>query len=281
MFDEGWYTGYESSKMARKIHSININNYNTWDDWHLIPSSRPVVNPPSPKRQTVDIPGGNGILDESDTLRGFPVYSTRQGSWEFYVENDYGNWQKRYTEIMDAIHGLKMEVSLDDDPSWFYSGTVSVNEWRSDKDRSVIVLDYDLYPYKLSYVMSNDEDWLWNPFNFETDIIYNARGLGLYKIELNSPNSFIQMQYGDGYFGRLPLSPTIEIENVTQDIKIKLSNPELRIFPEDFDNGNGVIVRNFRRVAGFTLSTIHRNNINTIYLKGVGTVSFNFRVGRF
>lgn len=28
-------------------HSITIGEKNTWDDWHLIPTSRPLVNPPS------------------------------------------------------------------------------------------------------------------------------------------------------------------------------------------------------------------------------------------
>lgn len=281
MSDSNWYTGHESSAKAQHIHSINIHGYNTWDDWHLIPSSRPVVNPPTKKRSTINNIGGNGIIDESDSLRGFSLYNTRQGSWEFYVENDYGDWQARYTEIMDAIHGIQCTVSLDDDPSWYYTGTVSINEWKSNKDRSVITLDYDLYPYKLSFPLSTNEDWLWDPFNFETDWIYSKPGYGLNKISIDSSDDWVQIQYSDGYFGRQTISPKIILSDVTSDIYVKLNNPELNILPTDFDNGNGIVARNNLRIAGFVLSTINKNNINTIYLKGVGTISFEFRVGRF
>ena len=44
-------------------HSITIGSKNTWDDWYLIPSSRPVVNPPKPKTKYIDIPGADGHLD--------------------------------------------------------------------------------------------------------------------------------------------------------------------------------------------------------------------------
>ena len=27
-------------------HSVVFGEKNTWDDWHLVPSSRPVINPP-------------------------------------------------------------------------------------------------------------------------------------------------------------------------------------------------------------------------------------------
>ena len=42
-------------------HSITFDNEkNTWDDWHLIPSSRPLVAPPSIKSNYVDVAGVDG-----------------------------------------------------------------------------------------------------------------------------------------------------------------------------------------------------------------------------
>lgn len=311
-----WYTGYESSAKAKHIHSININGYNTWDDWHLIPSSRPVINPPEKKSSVIDVPGANGSIDESDSLTGFPIYATRQGSWEFYVDNNdiftgdsYGYWEARRTEIADAIHGIQCIVSLDDDPSWYYAGTVAINEWKSDKDYSKLVIDYVLYPYKRAYAAS-DEDWLWDPFNFETDWIYsnpqndyleNHYDSDFPVINLSLSNTepvpieertidplldgWNYLAYPAGFFAREPLSPEV-IGSANNNLLFKMSNPELGINHTDFNNGAGISIPTTRlRIPGVKFSTISKRNIIKIYLKAessgdTGTVSFIFRTGR-
>lgn len=80
---------------------------NTWEDWHLIPSSRPVVNPPTPKTTYIDIPGGDGIIDLSTALTGYPVYNNREGSWNFIVANGYENWCDLYGNILEYLQGKK------------------------------------------------------------------------------------------------------------------------------------------------------------------------------
>lgn len=157
------------SQKAIDYHSIVIGNKNTWDDWHLIPSSRPLFNPPPVKTSYVEIPGGDGILDLTTAMTGKPMYSNRTGSWEFYVENGFKGWSALYSEIMLYLHGKKMTAYLEDDPMYYYEGRFSVNQWRSDPAQSLIVIDYNVAPYK-KYVAS-DEKWLWDPFNFETGVI--------------------------------------------------------------------------------------------------------------
>ena len=73
-------------------HSITYGEKNTWDDWHLLPSTRPLFNPPPTKTKQVDIPGANGAIDLSESLTGYPVYENRTGSTEFYVANGYQDW---------------------------------------------------------------------------------------------------------------------------------------------------------------------------------------------
>lgn len=151
-------------------HSITFGEKNTWDDWHLIPSSRPLFNPPGVKTNYVDIPGGDGVLDLTTALAGRALYNNRTGSIEFYVENGFKDWTALYSEIMIYLHGQKMRAILEDDPAYYYEGRFNVNAWKSDKDRSVITIDYDVGPYKKDIYGSTDE-WLWDPFNFETGII--------------------------------------------------------------------------------------------------------------
>ena len=156
-------------------HSITFDNEkNTWDDWHLIPSSRPLVVPPSIKSNYVDVAGIDGGIDLSDYPTSRPTYNYREGSWEFIVMNGYEDWVSIYQKVMNYLYGIKRKVMLEDDPNYYYEGRVWVNQWKSGSTNSSITLNYKLEPYKKDAISSTDP-WLWDPFNFETGIIrYSA-----------------------------------------------------------------------------------------------------------
>lgn len=151
-------------------HSITFGDKNTWDDWHLIPSSRPLFNPPKLKTKYIEIPGSNVVVDLTDTVSGFPTYQYREGSIEFYVANNYGDWFDRYSEIMNYLHGKRMQAWLEDDPIFVYEGRFTVNKWSSEKIASKITIDYYVAPYKMERG-SSGEPFIWDPFSFETGII--------------------------------------------------------------------------------------------------------------
>ena len=165
-----------SSDLAKSYHSINIGDINTWDDWHLVPSSRPLIAAPSVKTSYVSLPGGDGSLDLTETLAGRPTYARRTGSWEFIVMNDYGEWAYRYSEIMAYLQGKEHVIIFDDDPNYFYRGRLAVNEWRSDPYWSKIIINYNVDPYKRD-VDGFGSNWLWDTFNFETGIAQDYRKL--------------------------------------------------------------------------------------------------------
>lgn len=175
-----------------------MNGINTWDDWHLIPSSRPLITVPQFKSEYIDIPGANGSIDastilwatplysatgeiESSTYQdGYPTFQNRSGSVEFYVMNDYGEWYNRYSDAMDYLHGQKMKIILEDEPDYYYTGRMTVNQWRSEKNWSKITLDYNVEPFKYE-LFSSLEDWLWDPFSFIDGVIrtrYVSRSSG-------------------------------------------------------------------------------------------------------
>ena len=152
-----------SSERAMAYHSIIIGGKNTWDDWHLVPSSRPLVNPPPLKSTAYEIAGGDGILDMTESLTGAPVYGDRTGSWEFIVVNpgqlpsytSYMGWTALYSEIMAHLHGKRHLVILDDDPFYYYTGRLALGEWRSQKGNSVITINYRFDPFKTSVADPN------------------------------------------------------------------------------------------------------------------------------
>lgn len=183
-----------SSKLAKWYHSMTFTyadewdlstkkhgTVNTWDDWHLVPTSRPVFQQGDVKTVYVDIPGADGHIDLTESLSGYPVYQNRQGSLEFIVMNGYrSSWAAGFSKFANWLHGKKLRVVLDDDPSYFYEGRFKLNEWKSNNDGtwSNVTIDYNLKPYKYSITKSSDR-WLWDPFNFETDIIYNLTGINV------------------------------------------------------------------------------------------------------
>ena len=89
-------------------HSITFGDKNTWDDWHLVPASRPVFLPPDVKTNYIDLPGADGHADATESLTGRVLYKNRTGSIEFYVMNGYDNFLRRY-------YGNYMELPPEED----------------------------------------------------------------------------------------------------------------------------------------------------------------------
>ena len=141
---------------------------NTWDDWHLIPASRPEIAPPEVFTNYADLPGAHGKIDLSEYLTGGPVYKNRTGSLEFFAANGYGFWAERYNQICNFLHGKEMYMTLDDEPEYFYKGRFRVQGWNSDgkTNWSSISIDYELEPFKF-LLPRNSYDEIWDRFLFE------------------------------------------------------------------------------------------------------------------
>ena len=142
---------------------------NTWTDWYLIPASRPTLTMPGAQNKFVEIPGMNGSYDISDYLTPDVTYSDRSGSFEFVVDNDHADWLTIYRNISMYLHGQRLRMILDDDPEWFYEGRFTLDEFKSDKANSRIVIGYRVYPFKISIYADFANEILWDPFCFERD----------------------------------------------------------------------------------------------------------------
>lgn len=233
-------------------HSVTYGEKNTWEDWHLIPKSRPLFNPPEVKTNYVDIPGANGSLDLSEVLTGYPVYENRTGSHEYYVMNGYQPWDVLYSEIMNYLHGKRLVATLEDDPSSYYEGRFSVNSWKSDRNWSSIVIDYEVYPYKRDFETSVD-DWLWDPFDFETGIINETNNLTV-------SGSLTITVIGKGE----PVVPVITVTTPDESgMEVTFKGTDYNLTDGENLNPNIMIV----------------SGENTITFTGNGTVSLTYRGG--
>ena len=142
-------------------HSLIISGKNTYEEWGMVPTSRPVVNPPEVKTTYVDLPASHGVLDYTALLLAEVPFGQREGSWEFVLRPGT-SWATVYSSILNYLHGERHTVILEDDPEFQYVGRLQVNAWKSDPNYSIITIDYNLDPFKYKTEASDDTEWLWN-----------------------------------------------------------------------------------------------------------------------
>lgn len=259
-------------------HSVIIGGKDLYETWSLIPTSRPVIKPPKLKSYVIDIPGADGQIDISDQPSGYPVFANRTGSLEFIVENQNIPWTYIHDEIINFIHARELKMELCDDRGWYYTGRFTFNEWKSNPDWSRVVIDYDVDPYKYSNAYSTTEDWEWDPFNFEHDVIYNAtwNAFSVDGTDIEMP-LFVNI---DGqsipiFRSRKPVIPRITVTLTSgNSMTMKFKNPELDIdVTKTLNTGNTTD-------NDIVMSAINPDNAMSIKFTGHGTVSIRFRPGR-
>jgi hypothetical protein len=227
----------------------------------------------------VDIPGGDGVIDLSQALTGYPIYQNRTGSFEFIVPNGFEPWEAGeiekkpwysvYSDIMDYLHGQSMRAILEDEPEYFYEGRFTVNSWKSSKDWSRITINYDVGPYKWG-ILSSTEDWIWDVFNFQNGVIRTS----IFKnIAVSTNETVIEMD--SGLFGRAPICPNLVVRTTAgQGVYVRFVNPKLGLdLVKPVSEGTSQIPEFvFYGDMGATMSIWCRS--------GTGTVSIDFRQGR-
>ena len=131
---------------------------------------------PSVRKSTVTIPGRNGALDLTEAITGFPVYDNATHKLTFdFKDGTYSTWLSKASDIRGKLHGRRLPVIFGDD-GYYYDARVSVDSSKLNQHYSQIVVTLDAEPYKLARKTSLD-DWEWDSFNFETDIIRDYKNI--------------------------------------------------------------------------------------------------------
>lgn len=180
-------------------HSLIISGKNTFSEWGMVPTSRPVVNPPAVKTTYVDLPASHGVLDYTTFLLGEPPLGQREGSWEFVLRPG-ASWTYVYESVMNYLHGVRHTVILEDDPFYQYVGRLEVNRWKSDSQYSLITIGYNLDPFKYNVTSSEETDWMWN------DLFADVIRYGRFTVSGTKYRNFVNE-------GVLPTIPTFTCQN--------------------------------------------------------------------
>lgn len=128
------------------MKGVRFGEFHSWDDFSLILSQK-MIGTPSPKTESIDIPGGDGVLDLTEVF-GEVKYNNRNLSFDFSTKVPQAEFLDLFSRVQNALHGQKMRIVLDDDPAWYYTGRISVSEWKAEKNIGKLTIDCDCEPYK-------------------------------------------------------------------------------------------------------------------------------------
>ena len=130
------------------MKGVLFGEYHSYNNLNLILSEKEIGSP-QVKTNTIDIPGGDGELDFTEFF-GEPKYGNVQHKFTFTTIRPKSEFLTQYSTVKNALHGKKVRIVLDDDPTFFYMGRCEVSNFKNEKGIGTIVIACDCEPYKYS-----------------------------------------------------------------------------------------------------------------------------------
>lgn len=129
------------------MNGIQYGEFHSYNTWGLLLESHS-ISAPVPRRRKAKILGRHGDLDISKTLTGKILYENRTITANFVLISPRATWEALRTEIQEAIHAKDLDIILDDDPGYYYTGFVELSKWEPGHTTASITITADIYPYK-------------------------------------------------------------------------------------------------------------------------------------
>lgn len=130
------------------MQGVTFGTYHSYRAWGLLLKHMPVITQPKPKEKLVEVPGSDMVLDLTEALTGKVHYSQREIKCTFLTMASRSRWQKIHSDVMDAVHGKRLNIVLDDDPDYYWLGRVYVGDPSSDKGAMTFDITATVEPYK-------------------------------------------------------------------------------------------------------------------------------------
>lgn len=203
----------------------------------MILSDGYTLEPPEPKTYEVDIPGGDGKIDLTESLLGDTAYKNRNMEFSFYVI-DIENFEQVKTEVSNFLHGKAFNFQITMDPGYTYHGRFSVSAY-----------EHSSYNLGIVGVIKIKIDG--NPFKYQEDRVYKVDAIGGKTVYLES--------------GRKRVRPTIETNGFLKVIH----NGKLVTLPKGswaindilFKDGINELYLNSYDIRNVTWGDLKTNNI--------------------
>ena len=85
-------------------------------------------------------------------------------------------WPTMYSKVQSLFHGKQVKVIFDDDTEYYYSGRATVSNYTRFQTLGTFTITVNADPYKYE-IYGGLDDWLWDPFNFQTGIIRSYKNI--------------------------------------------------------------------------------------------------------
>ena len=128
------------------MNGITFGDYHSSNDLKLLLTHKEMGSP-AVKTNKVDIPGADSSIDLTDFF-GEPKYEDVTHKFEFTTIEPQSDFLTQFSTIKNAIHGKKVRIILDDDPTFFYWGRCYVSSFTSAKGVGTISVECECEPYK-------------------------------------------------------------------------------------------------------------------------------------
>lgn len=126
------------------MKGILFGTMHSFRDLQMILSEKEIGAPPL-KKDELDIPGGNGKLDNTEFF-GEPKFGNATHKFTFTtIQHDL---LTQYSRVKNALHGKKMRIVLDADPAYYYMGRCEVSSFHDEHGVGTIVVTCDCEPFK-------------------------------------------------------------------------------------------------------------------------------------
>lgn len=103
-----------------------VNGIDLTEEFKMVLVDGYTLEPPEPKKYTVDVPGGYGVIDLTESLSGDTAYDNRKQTYTFYII-DVENFEEIKTEIINLLHGKAYDYQITMDPDYTYHGRFNVD----------------------------------------------------------------------------------------------------------------------------------------------------------
>lgn len=226
------------------LHSIN--------DLHFAIGNNNYIGEPELETNYLNIPGRNGYIDFSEAVSGHPVYKSRIINILFGAEEAAMNWDAALSSFRNIFDGKRVRLTFDNDPEWYWIGRARVIEFDRTQNLGQFTFSVFADPFKYFLQSTDEYDWLWDPFNFNTGIIEQYRNLRV------QGTASITVPVSDA-----PVTPEIIATNMVVRIKVNYNGQEVLL-----DNGTNYFPQ-LRLVPG----------LDSYTLQGIGNVTIKYRKG--
>ena len=145
--------------------------YHTLNDWDLALGNNNYIGDPEMETTYIQVPGRSGLIDATEAISGRRIYKKRQLEFELGGIRDRLDWDSVISAFRNNVDGRVCRLTLDNDKSHYWHGRVHIRGFDRFRDLGTFTLAFPTAdPYKYSKT-SSAEPWLWDPFNFETDMV--------------------------------------------------------------------------------------------------------------